>query len=394
MARDAVASTARPPFWRDLRVLRVLGQALFVLGLVVVLRELYLNLQFGLDRQGLDLDFEFLRQRAGFGLKEGISYNPNQSYIRAIQVGVVNTIRAAAAGILLASVLGLVMGVARLSPNWLVRKIAQFYVEAFRNTPLAVQIFFWYFGVVLLLPAIDGGLSLGNSFFLSNRGAAVLWPRGGGTAGTWGLFLLGGLAAAVAVRWWRTRVNERTGRPSRRFLWSSLTFMVIAAVGYGVAGSPIRIDFPEFTGRGYDGGFQLSPEFAALLIGLVVYTGAFIAEIIRGSILAVSKGQKEAAEALGFTPKQQLRFVVLPQAMRIAIPPLNSQYLNLTKNSSLAVLIGYPDLLFVTRTIANQAGRATQVLLVALGTYLVMSLTISFFMNLINRAVSRRGERR
>jgi general L-amino acid transport system permease protein len=394
MARDAVASATRPPFWRDLRVLRVLGQALFVLGLLIVLREIYLNLQFGLDRQGVDLEFEFLRQRAGFNLSEGITYNPNQSYIRALQVGLVNTIRAAAAGIVLASALGLVMGVARLSTNWLVRKIAQFYVEAFRNTPLAVQIFFWYFGVVLLLPAIDGGLSLGNAFFLSNRGAAIPWPRGGGAAGTWGLFLLAGLIAAVAVRWWRTRVNERTGRPARRFLWAAVTFLAIAAVGYAVAGNPIRIDVPEFTGRGYAGGFQLSPEFAALLIGLVVYTGAFIAEIIRGSILAVSKGQKEAAEAMGLTPRQQLRFVVLPQAMRIAIPPLNSQYLNLTKNSSLAVLIGYPDLVFVTRTIANQAGRATQVLLVALGTYLVLSLIISFFMNLVNRAVTRRGERR
>jgi len=394
MAGNGVAATARPPFLRDVRVLRVLGQAVFVLGLFLVAREIYLNLQFGLDRQGLDLGFDFLRQRAGFGLKEGISYHPNQSYIRAIQVGLVNTIRAAAAGIVVASALGLVIGVARLSPNWLVRKIAQVYVETFRNTPLAVQIFIWYFGVVLLLPAIHGGFSVGNAAFLSNRGAAIPWPRGGETAGTWGLFLLGGLLAAGTVRWWRGRVNERTGRPARRFRWSSATFLSIAAAGYVIAGDPIRIDVPEFTGRGYDGGFQLSPEFAALLLGLVVYTAAFIAEIIRGSILAVSTGQKEAAEALGLTPTHQLRFVVLPQAMRIAIPPLNSQYLNLMKNSSLAVLIAYPDLVFVTRTIANQAGRATQVLLVAMGTYLVLSLTISFVMNLVNWAVTRKGGQR
>jgi general L-amino acid transport system permease protein len=379
---------------RDVRFLRVLGQAAFVVALVLVLREIFLNLQFGLERQGLDLEFEFLRQRAGFGIKEGISYNPNQSYIRAIQVGIVNTIRAAGVGIVLASVLGLVMGVARLSPNWLVRKLAQVYVEIFRNTPLAVQIFFWYFGVVLLLPAIEGGVSLWDVGFISNRGAAIPWPRSREGAGTWLLFLLAGILAAWVVRRWRTRVSDRTGRPHHRFLWAAGTFLAFGVFGYVVAGTPIGVDIPEATGRGYEGGFELSPEFAALLIGLVVYTGAFIAEIIRGSILAVEKGQKEAAEALGMAPRQQLRFVVLPQAMRIAIPPLNSQYLNLTKNSSLAVLIAYPDLLFVSRTIANQAGRATQVLLIAMGTYLTLSLIISFFMNLINRAVTRKGARR
>jgi general L-amino acid transport system permease protein len=394
LAKTATARKARPPLLRDVRFLRVVAQAAFVLALILVFREIFLNLQFGLDRQGLDLEFEFLRQRAGFDLKEGISFNPNQNYIRAIQVGIVNTIRAAGVGIALASLLGLVLGVARLSPNWLVRKMAQVYVEIFRNTPLAVQIFFWYFGVVLLLPAIDGGLSLGDVAFLSNRGAAIPWPRSREGAGIWMLFLVAGVVAALAVRWWRTRVSERTGRPHRRFLWEAATFLALAAAGYAVAGTPIGVDIPEATGRGYERGFELSPEFAALLIGLVVYTGAFIAEIIRGSILAVEKGQKEAAQALGMTPRQQLRLVVLPQAMRIALPPLNSQYLNLTKNTSLAVLIGYPDLVFVSRTIANQAGRATQVLLVALGTYLVLSLSISLVMNLINRSVTRKGRRR
>jgi general L-amino acid transport system permease protein len=237
-------------------------------------------------------------------------------------------------------------------------------------------------------------VSLWDVAFLSNRGAAIPWPRSREGSGTWMLFLLAGVAVAWAVRWWRTRESEHTGRPHHRFLWAAATFLAVAALGYLVAGNPIGVDIPESTGRGYEGGFELSPEFAALLIGLVVYTAAFIAEIIRGSILAVERGQKEAAAALGMAPRQQLRLVVLPQAMRIAIPPLNSQYLNLTKNSSLAVLIAYPDLVFVSRTIANQAGRATQVLLIAMGTYLTLSLTISFFMNVLNRAVTRKGARR
>lgn len=386
--------TARPPFWRNLRVLRVLGQAFFVLLVVLAFRELFRNLSFGLQRQGLDLDFGFLQQRAGFPIKEGISYNPNQSYVRALQVGLVNTIRVAGIGIVVSSLLGMVIGVARLSPNWLVRKFAQVYVEGIRNTPVAVQIVFWYVAVVLALPAIDGGFSLGEFAFLSNRGMAVPWFRAGDDAGAWGLFLLIALGAAATVWWWRTRVNERTGRPHHRLLWSIPLFAGLAAIGYVVAGDPLGLNVPEFTPRGYRGGAQLSPEFAALLIGLVIYTAAFIAEIVRGSILAVSKGQKEAAEALGLTPFQQLRYVVLPQALRVAIPPINSQYLNMTKNSSLAVLIGYPELVSVSRTISFQAGRATQVLIIVMASYLTMSLTISFFMNLLNRAVAYKGERR
>lgn len=383
----------RPPFWRNLRVLRVLGQALFVLLVVLAFRELFRNLSLGLQRQGLDLDFGFLQQRAGFPIKEGISYSPNQSYVRALQVGVVNTIRVAGVGIILASLLGLVIGVARLSPNWLVRKFAQVYVEAVRNTPVAVQIVFWYVAVVLALPAIDGGFSLGDFAFLSNRGMAVPWFRAGEDATAWGLFLVLALAVAAGVWWWRTRTNERTGAPHHRVWWSLAVFVGLATLGYVLAGDPLGLNVPEFTRRGYRGGAQLSPEFAALLIGLVIYTAAFIAEIVRGSILAVSKGQKEAAEALGLTPFQQLRFVVLPQALRVAIPPINSQYLNLTKNSSLAVLIGYPELVSVSRIISFQAGRATQVLLIVMSAYLTMSLAISFLMNLLNRAVAYRGER-
>jgi general L-amino acid transport system permease protein len=386
-----VASAARPPLWRNVRFLRFAGQALFVLAMIVLAREVFLNLQFGVRQQRLDLSFDFLQQRAGFALGEGIEFSPNESFLSAFLVAVVNTIRVAAVGIVLATVLGLVMGIARLSPNWLVRRVAQAYVEIIRNTPVLVQIIFWWAAVILTLPVIQGGYSVGGVLFVSNRGTAIPWFHLERGAAVWALFLLAGLVGALLLWRWRTRVNERTGQPARRALWAIGVFLAVAAVGFFLTGTPIDGAAPKLQEFGYRGGLQLSPEYTALLLGLVIYTGAFIAEIVRGSIQAVSKGQKEAAEALGLRPGQQLRLVVLPQAMRIAIPPLNSQYLNLTKNSSLALAIAYPDIVQVSSTIINQAGRATQVLLLMMGTYLVLTLTISFLMNMVNRAVTTKG---
>jgi general L-amino acid transport system permease protein len=390
----SAAEAVRPPIWRDVRFLRVLGQVAFVVAVVVVGRELYLNLAFGMRSIGQNLSFDFLQFRAGFPIKEGISYSPNQPYTRAFIVGLVNTLRVAGIGIVLATLLGLLMGVARLSPNWLVRKTAQVYVEVFRNTPVLIQIIFLYFAVVLTLPAIEGGFSIGGVAFLSNQGTAIPWPRAQEGAGIWALFVFAGVAAAWGVRQWRKKINERTGQPARRFLWSSGTLLAFAVVGYFVSGTPVRMDVPEVTGLIYSGGFRLSPEYTAILLALVIYTGAFIAEIVRGSILAVDRGQKEAGAALGLTPFQQLRHVVLPQAMRIAIPPINSQFLNLTKNSSLAVAVAYPELSAVSSTMINQAGRAFQITIMVMATYLALSLTISLFMNILNRAVAYRGVRR
>jgi general L-amino acid transport system permease protein len=375
-------------------VLRLVGQAVFVLILFGVLRELALNLTFGLRRIGLDLSFDFLDSRAGFDINEGIAYSPNHNILKAYMVGVVNTLRVAAVGVVLATILGTIVGVARLSPNWLVRKIAQVYVEAIRNTPVLIQIIFWWLGVILTLPTIDRALALGGVAVLSNRAVGIAWPHTAEGAGLWGIFLLVGLVAAVAVRRWRNRLSERSGRQHHPMMWSLGAFLALAFIGYLISGGPLFIDTPQVVGRGIRGGLQLTPAYAAIVVGLVVYTAAFIAEIVRGSILAVSKGQKEAAEALGLTRLQQLRFVVIPQAMRIAIPPINSQYLNLTKNSSLALAIGYPDLVSVSRTIMNQTAAATQMLIIVMATYLTLSLTISFAMNLLNRAVTRQGEQR
>ena len=393
MTAQAIPAPTRPPFWRNVRVLRVLGQVVFVLAVAFVLRELYLNMKFGFQRQGIALDFEFLRQRAGFDLAEGIAFSPNSSFTRAIQVGVVNTIRVAGIGIVLASLLGLVMGVARLSTNWLVRNVARAYVEAFRNTPVLIQIIFWYFAVILTLPLVQGE-GAGGIAFLSNRGAAIPWLRGRPDTGQWVLWLLGGMALAAVLWVWRTRRNERTGTPHHRVLWGLGAFLAVAAIGYVATGNPLELDVPRAGDFGYSGGLQFSGEFAAILLGLVFYTGAFIAEIIRGSILAVDKGQKEAAMAMGLSPAQQLRLVVLPQALRVALPPLNSQYLNLTKNSSLAAAIAYPDLANVASTIINQAGRPFQILIIVVTSYLILSLFISTIMNILNRTVALRGTHR
>lgn len=383
---------SRSAFWRNVRFLRVFWQVVFVVAVLYVLRELALNMEYGFRRQGVDLEFDFLRQRAGFDLAEGIAYSPNASFTRALQVGLANTIRVAISGIILASLLGLVIGIARLSSNWLVRNMARVYVEVFRNTPVLIQIIFWYFAVILALPLLSAEGEPGL-FFLSNRGAALVWPRTREGTGPWSPWLLAGLVLAGVVWWWRTRVYDRTGQPHHRVLFGFGTFAVVAAIGWFVAGGPLQIDFPEVSGGGYIGGLRLSGEFAAILFGLVFYTAAFIAEIIRGSILAVDKGQKEAAQALGLTPLKQLRFVVLPQALRIAIPPINSQYLNLTKNSSLAAAIAFPDLASVASTIINQAGRPFQILIIVMTTYLVLSLVISVLMNLLNRTVALRGAR-
>ncbi|HSJ50863.1 MAG TPA: ABC transporter permease subunit [Actinomycetota bacterium] len=391
MSQPTIA-VARPAPWRNARVRRALGQVLFLLIVGWALRELYLNLEFGTRRIGQGLSYDFLQTRSGIPIKEGIDYNPNQSYLKAYLVALVNTLRVAGVGIVLASVLGLVVGVARLSTNWLVRKTAQVYVEAIRNTPVLIQIIFWYVAVILTLPLIGGEPVAG--VFVSNRGTAIPWLRLDAGAGVLGLLLLVALVVGAAAWLWRTRYNERTGRPHHRVRWSIGAFLLLAAVGFLVTGGPIHLEMPELAGRRIRGGFQVSSEFTAVLVGLVVYTAAFIAEIVRGSILAVDKGQKEAAMALGFTPFQQLRLVVLPQAARIAIPPINSQFLNLTKNSSLAVAVGYPELASVSSTIINQAGRAFQVTIMVMLTYMTLSLAISFVMNVLNRSVALRGVRR
>lgn len=394
MAQAADDRSTRPPLWRDVSVLRVVGQVVFVLVVVTVLREMLLNADYQLGQRGRALNFNFLDNRAGFAIKESvIDYHPNRPFRRAFMVAYTNALTMAGVGIFFATLLGLIIGIARLSPNWLMRKIAQVYVEIFRNTPALVQIVFWYAGVMLAIPRITESLSVFDIAFLSNRGAAVPAIRGGEDAGTWSLFLLAGLIAAVVLWRWRTRVNEATGQSSYRATIAFGAFFGFAVVGYLLLRDAFFIEEPRVgdLSRGYVGGLQMSPEFAGATLGLIVYTAAFIGEIIRGSILAVSKGQKEAAQALGLRPGQQLRLVVLPQAMRIAVPAINNQYLNLWKNTSLAFVIGYPELISVSRTIITQAGNELQSFGIVVAFYLVTSLLISAAMNVVNKLVAFKG---
>jgi general L-amino acid transport system permease protein len=284
--------------------------------------------------------------------------------------------------------------VARLSPNWLVRKISQAYVEFFRNVPLLVQVIFWWAAVFLTIPRIENSISIFGIAYFSNRGMGVPIVRGGdGFALWWGFVLLGLILATVVFRW-RTKLNEATGTPSYRYLLGTGVWIAVATIGYFVVSDSFTIETPEVGPRNLVGGFQMSPEFAGIFVALVVYTAAFIGEITRGSILAVSRGQKEAAEALGLGSGQQLRFVVLPQAMRIAIPSITNQYLNLWKNTSLAFAIGFPELINISTTMINQTGSELQIYTLVVGAYLLTSLALSAIMNVVNRAVAFKGERR
>ena len=378
----------RVPLWRDVRVLSALGQAIFVVVIIIVGAFLYGNVRAALQRQGLVTGFDFMRAPAGFNIGDGPAFEPSESYARAFTIGVINTLRVIGLGIVLATMLGLVAGVARLSSNWLVAKIAAVYVQIIRNTPLLLQLFFWFFAVILKLPNVRNSLTLPGPIYMNVRGIYIPWAIPTETFGLWRNALLAGLVVAGLVWLGIARWERRTGRIGFAPLYALAAFAVIAVVSWFVMPSaPLTPDVPTLRGLNYRGGARMSPEYAALLFGLVFYTGAFIAEIVRAGIQAVSKGQVEAARALGLRPLLVLRLVVFPQALRVIIPPLTSQYLNLAKNSSLAVAIGYPDLFSIGGTIFNQTGHALEIISLIMLSYLTMSLTTSLLLNLYNRRV-------
>ena len=379
----------RTPPWRNVRVLRVAFQVVFLLGVLFGLFLLYENLTTNLRVQGIRTDFGYLQQPAGFAIADA-DFRPSQSIWDAIKVGAVNTIKVSLLGILLATLLGVAVGVARLSTNWLVRRAAAIYVETFRNIPVLVIILFWWLAVLLQLPAIRSAVDL-DVFVISNRG--LVGPGLEQTAALAGFLLVAaaGLVAATAVVIWRTRVFDRTGRPHRRVLWGIGVLVPFLVLGFLAFDRPVGISLPERGELATTGGFRLSPEYAALLIGLALYTASHIAEIVRGSILAVARGQTEAANAVGLSGFQRLRFVVLPQAFRISIPPIANQYLNLVKNSSLGVAIAFPEVTRITRIAIGQQAPAPQSILVLMGVYLFFSLVIAVVMNVINRRLTLKG---
>ncbi len=344
------------------------------------------NVQENLRRQNIASGFDFLSRRSGFDISQHlIDYSSASTYGHAFIVGLLNTLLVAVLGIILATIVGFIVGIARLSNNWLIAKLATTYVEVLRNMPLLLQLFFWYFAVLKSLPAPRQSYALGAGSYLNVRG--LYFPSPVPQAGfDWVLAMFAiGIVASVGLAVYAKRLQRDTGRQLPVFLPSLGLIFGLPILAFLALGAPLAFDYPQLRGFNFTGGMVILPELMALLIGLSLYTASFIAETVRSGLMGVPRGQTEAADALGLSRGQSLRLVIIPQAMRIIIPPLTSQYLNLTKNSSLAVAIGYPDFVSVfTGTVLNQTGQAVECVLITMGVFLTISLATSFGMNWFN----------
>ena len=365
-------------------MLRIVFQLLFLAAVAAFLLYLFGNLTSNLERLGIRTDFRHLRQQAGFAIPDS-DFNSSETVFAALLVGFKNTLKVAGAGILLATILGVIVGVARLSTNWLVRRAAAVYVEALRNVPVLLIILFWYLGVLLNLPPFGEDSDILGVFSVSNNGIVVPSLTQTGGLAVFLVILTAAAVSAAAVVRWRTRRFDATGEPHHRVLWGGAVLVLGFLVAFVASGAPLGVSVPEAERFGTTGGSRLTPEFGALLIALVLYTSSHIAEIVRGSILAVPRGQGEAADAVALSAFQRLRYVVLPQAFRISVPPVANQYLNLTKNSSLAIAIGYYELTRITQISIGQAAPAPQAIFVLMLFYLAISLFIALVTNVINR---------
>ena len=388
----SAADGAAVSFWRDPDKRALVWQGLVVLVLALVVWKIVDNTATNMAARGLASGFGFLDVSAGFGIitTPFVPYSESSSYFTVFLVGLVNTLIVAVIGCVLALALGFVVGIARLSSNWLVQKIATFYIELFRNIPLLLQILFWYSAVLKPLPGPRELHEAGDSVWLSlnNRGLIFAEPVGQpGFQYVWWAFFAG-IALTFAVRAWAHARQMRTGAQFP-VGWVALGLIVgLPLVVYLATGRPLDFVPAEMSRFALRGGVTIIPEFIALLLALVIYTAAFIAEIVRAGIQSVSHGQTEAASALGIRPNHRMRLVVVPQAMRVIVPPLTSQFLNLTKNSSLATAIAYPDLFAVfAGTTLNQTGQAVEIMAMTLAVYLTLSLATSAFMNWYNSRI-------
>lgn len=368
------------------RVLQALVLLLVIAGSAYIVSNTLHNL----EQRGISTGFAFLSSEAGFGIIQTlIPYDETYSFGRTFIVGLLNTLLVSALGIFIATLLGFVIGVARLSSNWLVARMAAAYIEIFRNIPLLLQIFFWYFAVLRALPSPRQSLALGDWAFLNIRGLYLPSPLP--QPGAWLILvaLAAGIIAVILIARWARHRQKATGQTFHTVYVSLAILIGLPLVTYLACGRPLSWELPELRGFNFRGGMTLIPELIALVVALSIYTAAFIAEIVRAGILSVSRGQTEAAYALGLNPGLALRLVIIPQAMRVVIPPLSNQYLNLTKNSSLATAIGYPDLVSVfAGTTLNQTGQAVEVIAMTMAVYLTISLLISLFMNWYNRRMA------
>ena len=361
-------------------------QVALLVGVAALFIEIALNTAANLRAQNIATGFGFLDKPAGFDISQTlIPYSSTSTYGQVFWVGLTNTLLVAALGIVLATFLGFVIGLARLSSNWLIARLATVYVEIVRNVPLLLQLLAWYFTLLISLPSPEALVRLPFGIGVTNRGISLpapLWQPGLGVVL---LALVAGIAGAIAIGVWARRRRLATGEQLPVFWYGLAAVVGPPLLMFLVLGAPVGFEVPKLGRYNLEGGIVLLPELLALLLGLTLYTAAFIAEIVRAGIEAVPRGQKEAARALGLRPWQVQRLVVIPQAMRIIIPPLTNQYLNLTKNSSLAVAIGYPDLVSVfAGTVLNQTNQAVEVILITMGVYLAISLLTALLMNWFN----------
>jgi general L-amino acid transport system permease protein len=390
-----IAEAAQPkdsvPFYRDERWLQNAAQ---VISTALVLGVIYfaaVNFFRAADARGLSLGFGFLDEAGGFSISEShIEYDPSMSLTRAFLAGLVNTLLVSGFGIVAATILGTLVALGRLSTNWLLNKAALVFVEFHRNIPLLILLYIWYFTVFQQFPSVQDSLTVGNNLIVLNqRGFFLTWPR---LTATGSIFIISvGIAIVAAwITYSRLRKKREVSGVDTYYGRIGLAILIgIPIIGwFAASGTPFSVDAPVLEGFNYQGGLRITPEFAGLLVGLVTYTAGFIAEVVRAGIQAVHRGQQEAALAVGLTYFQMLNLIIMPQALRIIIPPMISQYLNLTKNSSLALIIGFQDFFAISRiTINNTSAGAVPVFVLTMGTYLTLSLITSFVLNLYNRRI-------
>jgi general L-amino acid transport system permease protein len=367
----------------------IFWQAVVVGTIGLIVWYLISNTLHNLESRNISTGWGFLSREAGFAIGESlIEYEPDHSYGRALWVGVLNTLRVAVIGIVLATILGTFIGIGRLSKNWLVAKVCSIYVEFVRNLPLLVQLFFWWAMFQDVFPGPRQALEPITGVFFSNRGIKIPVPAEHWVHAWMGIAFLIGIAGAYLVKRWAAAKQAATGEQFP-MLYATLGLVLgLPIVVWLIGGAPVAMDWPVLRGFNFQGGLTMTPEFAALLVGLVTYTAGFIAEIVRAGILSVPHGQTEAASALGIRRGKMLQLVILPQALRVIVPPMTSQYLNITKNSSLAVAIGYPDLVSIANTTLNQTGQAIEGIAIIMAAYLTVSLSISMFMNWYNKRIA------
>jgi len=377
------------PFYRDERVIKVIAQVVSAVLIFGFLIWAIINFFQAAEDRNMTLTFGFLNEAAGFPISNPpIEYEPSMTYGRALLVGLTNTLLVAVTGIFTATIMGVFIALARLSSNWILSRIAFIFIEFHRNIPLLVLLFIWYFAVFPQLPQVVDSFQLPGPIFISKRGFYFTWPRLTESSMPFVIFSILGIILAIIAYTLLRRRREVTGQQTY-FLPVAIGFLVLfPLIGWVFTkGSPFQLDIPILDGFNFQGGLRLTPEFTALFLGLSMYTAAFIAEVVRAGIQAVDKGQIEAARAVGLNTSQVLSLIVMPQALRIIIPPMISQYLNLTKNSSLALAIGFQEVFSVGKIAINQAGRAVPVFVLIMLTYLSLSLLTSLVLNSYNRRI-------